>query len=158
MINCRATELGMEARMKRIPEIVRAAAALTLVAACAGNVPDKGSAGSDLTGGEIEAVLTGNTLHRCGWRAFRRWEYTGTHRPDGTMTGTIVWSGGGESADGTWAVEGDRYCRTWSNQWGGGALGCFRVARDGGHLRFSHESGAAGNAETYTYRIGVPCQ
>jgi hypothetical protein len=44
-------------------------------------------------------------------------------------------------------------CRTWSNHWGGGQRGCFRVSRDGDTLVFDHVCCSSGNADRYTYRL-----
>jgi hypothetical protein len=107
----------------------------------------------------IRTTVLNNTLHRCGWRAFRRWEYTNAHQPDGTMTGTIRWSKGSEVTRGTWDISDEGlHCRQWDNQWGDGEIGCFRVRRNGQSLVFTHVSGSSGEAEQYTYQLSHSCK
>ncbi len=112
-----------------------------------------------LTAAEIEETLVGNTLVRSGGSWFSSWEYNGLHSADGSIMGRVTTSGGEERVAGTWEVTGDDvYCRTWSNHWGGGRRGCFRVSRAGDSLIFEHDSGASGGSERYVYdwRPGKP--
>lgn len=103
---------------------------------------------------ELHDALLGNTLSRSGGPFWRRWDYAGVHGGDGAITGRISWSGGEEVATGVWEISPDGlYCRTWSNRWGGGQRGCFRVARGGEILVFDHVSGSGGDAERYVYRL-----
>lgn len=124
------------------------------LAACAG--PQTGPAG--LTASEIRQTLTGTALTRCGSRLLGPWRYTAHHRSDGTMEAVVLAGARREDAVGTWRVTGDDlYCRTWSNGWAEGRVGCFRVTRDGAALTFDHVSGAAGEAASYTYAMGGSC-
>jgi hypothetical protein len=107
-----------------------------------------------LSASEVREMLVDNSLYRRGREWWGAWEYAGLHRADGTMTGRVWWSDGEEAVEGVWEVTGDDlYCRTWSNHWGGGQCGCFRVSRDGDTLVFDHVSGARGDADRYTYRL-----
>ncbi len=112
-----------------------------------------------LSAAEIEDALVGNTLVRRGGGWFSSWEYNGLHSADGSILGRVTTAGGEERVTGDWDVTGDDlYCRTWSNHWGGGKRGCFRVSRAGDSLIFEHVSGSSGGAERYAYhwRAGKP--
>jgi len=98
--------------------------------------------------------LLSNTLARSGGSPWRRWQYVGTHAADGTMAGRVSWSGGEESAAGVWDLSSEGlYCRAWSNKWGGGKRGCFRVSLAGETLVFDHVSGSRGDADRYVYEL-----
>jgi hypothetical protein len=103
-----------------------------------------------LTGSEIEETLRGNTLHRTGSRAGVEWQWAGHYRADGTMTGRAWWGSGEQVAEGRWSVEGDRFCREWSNSWGGGDRGCYRLYRQGDRLTMIKVSGS-GDEEGRSY-------
>ena len=131
-----------------------AAAAL---AAC--ETRDEASAPQALTADEIETALVGNTLVRLMGGLFFSWEYNGVHAADGTMEGRVRGPTEVERVPGTWEVTGDDlYCRTWSNNWGDGRRGCFRVSRAGEELIFEHVSGTSGGQRRYAYewQAGVP--
>ena len=129
--------------------------AAVLLAACQSpRVPDASRSLQALTAAELHDTLVGNTLIRSGGPFWRRWDYAGRHRGDGTMTGRVSWSGGQERATGVWDISPDGlYCRTWSNEWSAGRRGCFRGSRDGDILIFDHVSGSSGDAERYAYRL-----
>lgn len=91
-------------------------------------------------------------LPRSGGPLWRRWTYAGVHRGDGTMTGRVAWSGGGETATGAWEVTADGlYWRTWNTTSGAGERGCFAVSRENGTLVFDHVSGTRGDSARYLY-------
>lgn len=137
------------------PAIYVAASVLLLVlAGCATPPPD----GRVLTAGEITAAVTANPLTRCGSVLLGQWRYTGRHDKEGTMNGLVLAGEKREEATGRWRTTGDGlYCRTWSNHWADGKEGCFRVTQTGDALTFDHVSGAAGEANSYTYKLGEEC-
>ena len=103
---------------------------------------------------ELRETLVSHSLSRSGGPWWRRWNYAGLHRGDGSMTGRVSWLGGEEVARGVWDVTVDGlYCRTWDNEWGAGQRGCFRVWRDGGTLVLDHVSGTRGDANRYVYHL-----
>lgn len=107
-----------------------------------------------LTAIEVRGILVNHMLSRSGGPLWRRWEYGGVHRSDGTMTGRVSWFGGDEVATGVWEMSpDDLYCRAWGNEWGAGQRGCFRVSRAGETLVFDHVSGSRGDANRYVYRL-----
>jgi len=107
-----------------------------------------------LRAAELQRTLLDNSLYRHGRRLFRVWEYASRHSEDGSITARIWWSDGHDDAAGTWEVTpDDLYCRTWSNNWGNGKRGCFRVHREAATLVFDHVSGSRGDADRYTYLL-----
>ncbi len=139
---------------RSVVALLFAAAAL---AAC--ETRDDASAPQALTADEIETALVGNTLVRLMGGLFFSWEYNGVHAADGTMEGRVRGPTEVERVPGTWEVTSDDlYCRTWSNNWGDGRRGCFRVSRAGEELIFEHVSGTSGGQRRYAYewRAGVP--
>lgn len=131
--------------------------AAVALAAC--ETRDEASAPQALSADEIKTALVGNTLVRLMGGLFFSWEYNGVHAADGTMEGRVRGPTEVERVPGTWEVTSDDlYCRTWSNNWGDGRRGCFRVSRVGEELIFEHVSGASGGQRRYVYewRAGVP--
>lgn len=126
-----------------------------LLAACQSPpAPGTGVALQTLAAAGLRDTLLGHTLARSGGPFWRRWDYAGLHRADGTLAGRVSWSGGQEDAAGVWEISPDGlYCRTWGNQWGAGRRGCFRVSRGGEVLVFDHVSGSSGDAVRYVYRL-----
>ena len=121
------------------------------LAAC--GTPSEAPPRQALSADEIQTVLIGNTLVRLMGGAFFSWEYNGVHAADGTMVGRVRGPSEVERVSGTWEVTGDDlYCRTWSNNWGDGRRGCFRVSRAGEELIFEHVSGSSGGQRRYVYQ------
>ena len=115
--------------------------------------PDDDQPLQPLSSAEIRTALTENSLYRRGGRWWRRWEYTGFYRADGSVTGRVWWSGGEEIVQGHWNVTAAAlFCRTWENNWGDGKRGCFRVSRAGDRIVFDYVSGSSGGAERFSYR------
>jgi hypothetical protein len=140
--------------MRKIVSPCRVAALLiALVLAGCGPAPSPDTASvRTLVGAEIRDILLADTLYRSGWRGIGQWQYASRHSANGTMQGRLWFSGGQEQAGGTWEISGDLYCRTWSNNWGGGEPGCFRVSMGSGDtLVFEHASGSRGDADRYVY-------
>jgi len=137
------------------PALFAAFLMATLLTACQSHpAPNPSVSLQPLTTTELRDTLINNTLSRSGGLFWRRWEYAGVHRGNGTMTGRVSWSGGKEVATGVWEVSPEGlYCRTWGNKWGAGQRGCFRVSRDGEALVFDHVSGSGGDADRYVYRL-----
>jgi len=141
-------------RSSSLPLVAALLAAILLAACQSPPAPEPGAPLQPLTLAELRNTLRGNTLSRSGGPFWRRWDYAGVHSGDGTMTGRVYWSGGEELATGVWEISPDGlYCRTWSNQWGAGKRGCFRVSRSGETLVFDHVSGSRGDDERYVYRL-----
>lgn len=105
-----------------------------------------------MTGAEIEQALKGNTLRRTGSTAGMEWQWAGHYRPDGTMSARAWWNTGERVAEGRWSIEGNRFCREWENNWGGGDQGCFRIYRQGDRLTMIKVSGS-GDEEGRSYLI-----
>ena len=143
--------------MRQCVRLIVFALPLLALTAC-GSTPEEPPAVS-LSGNEIGQALVGNTLVRRIGGVFFAWEYNGIHNADGTMIGRVVGPSSEERVPGTWEATGDDlYCRTWSNHWGEGRRGCFRVSRSGERMIFEHVSGTSGGAERYVYewRAGRP--
>ena len=139
---------------KKAPLLAALLTAALLTACQSPPAPDPSVSLPPLTGTDFRDTLINNTLSRSGGPLWRRWEYTGVHRGNGTMTGRVSWVGGEEVATGVWEVSPDGfYCRTWGNKWGAGQRGCFRVSRDGETLVFDHVSGPRGDADRYVYHL-----
>ena len=82
-----------------------------------------GPAGADpvkLSGTEIKALLTGNTVHGT-WAGKEYWSFFGA---DGWTT---YLSKGGKPANGRWAASSTQYCSTWDP----GGTSCYDIYRDG---------------------------
>ncbi len=134
--------------------IVLAIALLALTGCQSPAVPDIAASAGPFDGGELRETLLGHTLSRTGGPLWRRWDYAGVHRADGTITGRVSWSGGEEVASGVWDISPEGlYCRAWNNDWGDGRRGCFQVRRSGDVLVFDHVSGSRGDADSYAYRL-----
>ncbi len=92
-----------------------ATACLLAAGACAQQGQSAATAGADhMTGAELQALLSqGRTLRLGGPEE----GYSGEVRlaADGTGDGEVVFTNGrAMQFVGTWAVEGDRFCREWS--------------------------------------------
>jgi hypothetical protein len=134
--------------------IVLAIALFALTACQSPAVPDIAASAGPLDEGELRETLLGHTLSRTGGPLWRRWDYAGVHRADGTIAGRVSWSGGEEVASGVWDISSESlYCRTWNNNWGDGRRGCFQVWRGGDVLVFDHVSGSPGDDDRYAYRL-----
>src|ERR1700760_4887748 len=73
-----------------------------------------------LSGPEIKALLTGNTVHGT-WAGKEYWSFFGA---DGWTT---YLAKGGKPADGRWGVSATQYCSTWDP----GGSSCYDIYRDG---------------------------
>jgi hypothetical protein len=73
-----------------------------------------------LTGPEIKALLTGNTVHGT-WSGKEYWSFFGT---DGWTTFLVA---GRKPADGRWGTSATQYCSTWDP----GGSACYDIYRDG---------------------------
>ncbi|MEQ8586420.1 MAG: hypothetical protein RLO01_14000 [Thalassobaculaceae bacterium] len=125
-----------------------------LLAGCAG----ERSASGTLSAEEIRQTVVRNPLTRCSSILLGAWRYTARHVRDGRMSAVVLAGQTREDATGAWRVTSDDlYCRTWDNDWAGGREGCFRVSRADDTLVFDHVSGAAGESQRYTYRLGEAC-
>ena len=85
-----------------------------------------GTASADpvkLTGPEIKALFTGNTVHG-DWAGKEYWSYFGA---DGWTT---YLAKGGKPDDGRWYASATQYCSTWHS---GGAT-CYDIYKDGDQI------------------------
>lgn len=95
-----------------------------------------------MSGEEIAAFLTGNTIRSTG----DGWVWHGYYDPSGVLRGKSVWNGGSEEATATWEINDQgQSCSDWDNDWGGGGYGCYAWYRDGEVIRWIHQSGSVGN-------------
>ena len=93
-----------------------------------------------LTGEEIRALVTGNTLsgeHMGG-------AYAIYFPGDGKMEGKVWWDEGTDSDHGTWEVTADnQYCRQWQVKWGNLERKCVRFYREGDKIHWVDTDGRA---------------
>lgn len=122
-----------------------------------------GCSGGDVGGGalsseEIRREVVRNPMTRCGSILLGAWRYTAWHDRDGRVNAVVLAGTTREEATGVWRVTADDlYCRTWNNTWAEGREGCFTVTKTADSLTFDHVSGASGEADSYTYRLGESC-
>jgi hypothetical protein len=79
---------------------------MLLVAACLLALSARSPAQTALSGDEIRALISGNTLQG----SYMTNPLTMVFYPDGTIRGAIGLTG---SDSGTWEIEGDKYCHLW---------------------------------------------
>ncbi|MFX4222701.1 MAG: hypothetical protein ACMVO3_18060 [Thalassobaculum sp.] len=127
---------------------------MLLLAGCSGG--DVG--GGALSSEEIRREVVRNPMTRCGSILLGAWRYTAWHDRDGRVNAVVLAGTTREEAAGVWRVTADDlYCRTWNNTWAEGREGCFTVTKTADLLTFDHVSGAPGEADSYTYRLGESC-
>jgi hypothetical protein len=83
-----------------------------------------------LSGPEIKALFSGNTVHGT-WAGKEYWSY---FEADGWTT---YLPAGGKPANGRWGVNATQYCSTWDP----GGTACYDVYRDGESVLWSPSSG-----------------
>ncbi len=102
--------------------LVIAASAALLLSACAS--PDA-TPGTPLKGAEIKRLLDNAEIEGTGWDGS---PYVAHHKADGRVTAS--WGNPGNSAAGTWRIDGDAVCVAWDKQyqdkW---ASGCWTVEK-----------------------------
>jgi hypothetical protein len=80
-------------------------------------------AGESLSGDQVRALITGNTLQG----SFMANPLTMVFYADGTVYGSIGMTG---SDSGTWEIEGDNYCNEWVTYFSG-VRRCYQWVGDG---------------------------
>ncbi|HVM83825.1 MAG TPA: hypothetical protein VMW18_08050 [Candidatus Binatia bacterium] len=85
-----------------------------------------------LTGAEIKAAFTSNTVHGT-WAGKEYWSYFGG---DGWTT---YLPAGGNSSDGRWGVDAAQYCSTWAQS----GSSCYDIYRDGTRIVWGVPSSGA---------------
>ncbi len=83
-----------------------------------------------LSGPEIKALLSGNTVHGT-WAGKEYWSFFGS---DGWTT---YLAAGGKPADGRWGASSTQYCSTWDP----GGSSCYDLYRDGDSILWVPASG-----------------
>lgn len=99
------------------------AAALAVAAVLLGAGPRASVAQEALTGDQVRALITGNTLQG----SFMANPLTMVFYADGVVRGSIGLTG---SDSGTWEIEGDNYCNEWVTYFSG-VRRCYRWYPDG---------------------------
>jgi len=91
-----------------------------LIALMAGVAVPALAAPVKLSGPEIKALLSGNTVHGT-WAGREYWSY---FADDGWTT---YLPAGGKPSNGRWAANTDQYCSTWASS----GTSCYDIYRDG---------------------------
>ncbi len=89
-----------------------AGAAAAIIALFFGVPGQDSSAQDSLTGDQVRSLITGNTLQG----SFMANPLTMVFYADGVVRGSIGMTG---SDDGTWEIEGDKYCNEWVTYFSG---------------------------------------
>lgn len=77
-------------------------------------------------------------------------DYVGRYYANGTMEGSVA--DGKYTDKGTWEVDGDRFCRTWT-EWANGSRSCFQIIALGGGEYRSVEGGGKGSSTFKAYPL-----
>lgn len=120
----RSRTSGSATASHRTPRRARGATlAAAALAMLLGSLSHRGMAQEALSGDQVRALITGNTLVG----SFMTNPLTMVFYEDGVVRGAIGLTG---SDSGTWEVEGDNYCHEWVTYFSG-VRRCYRWVRDG---------------------------
>jgi hypothetical protein len=112
---CKSTHTGREIAecgRPRRPGARRNIGLVLAIAMLLGTISDPGMAQEALSGDQVRALITGNTLEG----SFRANRLVMVFYADGVVRGRMGLTG---SDSGTWEIEGDNYCNEWVTYFGG---------------------------------------
>ena len=121
------------------------AAAAGIVASVASLAASGHASAQALSGPEIRRLVTGRSA---SWVNSGGYTGTITYLPNGTIQAKANVFGTSMNVSGTWAVQGDRFCRAMSM--GPSGTSCQQVVRAGGQTyRFLNENGSLATMTTF---------